>query len=85
VKKVDRGLSEGSGILFIFPGKSRSIRALIKMKVVIIGNGIGGFSAASTLRHLDHQCDITMISNETSPLYSACALPGEGYRRARLI
>jgi NADH oxidase (H2O2-forming) len=45
------------------------------MKVVIIGNGIGGFSAASTIRHLDEECEITMISAEKMPLYSACVLP----------
>jgi NADH oxidase (H2O2-forming) len=45
------------------------------MKVVVIGNGIGGFSAASTIRHLDDRCDVTIISSEITPLYSACALP----------
>ena len=45
------------------------------MKVVIIGNGIGGFSVASNLRRMNNQANITMISNETTPLYSACVLP----------
>jgi NADH oxidase (H2O2-forming) len=45
------------------------------MKVVVIGNGIGGFSAASAVRRLSSQCDITMISTEKTPLYSACVLP----------
>ena len=46
-----------------------------KLKVVVIGNGIGGFSTASTIRHLDKQCAITVISTETNALYSACVLP----------
>jgi NADH oxidase (H2O2-forming) len=45
------------------------------MKVVVIGNGIGGVSAASTMRQLESQYDITMISTEKTPLYSACVLP----------
>ena len=45
------------------------------MKVVIIGNGIAGFSAASNIRLLDENCEITMISSEKTPLYSACVLP----------
>jgi NAD(P)H-nitrite reductase large subunit len=45
------------------------------MKAVIIGNGIGGFSAASMMRRLNEQCEITMIARETTPLYSACVLP----------
>ena len=44
------------------------------MKVVVIGNGIAGFSAASTLRQLDRHCHITMISTESNPLYSPCVL-----------
>ncbi len=45
------------------------------MKVVVIGNGIAGFSAASSLRRLNRGCDITIISDEDTPLYSACVLP----------
>jgi len=44
------------------------------MQVVVIGNGIAGFSAASTLRHLDGRCEITVISSESTPLYSPCVL-----------
>jgi NADH oxidase (H2O2-forming) len=45
------------------------------MRVVIIGNGIAGFSAASTLRRLSEQRNVTMVARETTPLYSACVLP----------
>ncbi|UCH08617.1 MAG: NAD(P)/FAD-dependent oxidoreductase [Deltaproteobacteria bacterium] len=45
------------------------------MRVVVIGNGIAGFSAASTIRRLNEQCEITMIAREAIPLYSACVLP----------
>ncbi len=45
------------------------------MEVIIIGNGIGGFSAASTLRRFNDHCKITIISSEKNPLYSACVLP----------
>lgn len=45
------------------------------MKIIVIGNGIGGFKAASTIRQLSRECDITIISRETVPLYSACVLP----------
>jgi NADH oxidase (H2O2-forming) len=45
------------------------------MRVVVIGNGIAGFSAASTIRRLNEQCEIVMVARETTPLYSACVLP----------
>lgn len=45
------------------------------MKVIVIGNGVAGNTASSTIRHLDSQSDITMVSEETYPEYSACALP----------
>jgi NADH oxidase (H2O2-forming) len=46
-----------------------------RTEVIIIGNGIGGFSAASTLRHADERHEVTIISSEKDPLYSACVLP----------
>lgn len=48
---------------------------MARMKVVVIGNGIAGFSAASSIRRLSGHDDITMISTEETPLYSACVLP----------
>jgi len=45
------------------------------MKVIVIGNGIAGNTASSTIRRLDSQADITIISEEPHPEYSACALP----------
>jgi NAD(P)H-nitrite reductase large subunit len=40
------------------------------MRHVIIGNGIAGTQAAESIRHLDEQCSITMISDEQWPPYS---------------
>ena len=45
------------------------------MKVIIIGNGVAGNTAGSTIRHLDSQTDITIVSEEIYPAYSPCALP----------
>lgn len=44
-------------------------------KIVIVGNGIAGFSAAIAARKMDAQCELTMVSAESAPLYSACVLP----------
>lgn len=41
--------------------------------IVIIGNGIAGNSAALAIRRFDKDVNITMISSESSPLYSPCA------------
>ncbi|MEK7354192.1 MAG: FAD-dependent oxidoreductase [Chloroflexota bacterium] len=55
------------------------------MKVIVLGNGVAGNTAASTVRQLDKEAAITIISEETFPEYSACALPhyisGEHSRR----
>ena len=58
------------------------------MKVIIIGNGVAGNTASSTVRHLDSRADITIISEEIYPEYTACAFPhylaGE-FRRQKLF
>ena len=55
------------------------------MNVIVLGNGVAGNTAASTLRQLDKEAAITIISEESFPEYTACALPhyisGEHSRR----
>lgn len=43
--------------------------------IVIIGNGAAGNSAAETIRRVEPDASIKMITRETVPEYSACALP----------
>lgn len=43
--------------------------------IIIIGNGAAGNSAAATIRRLEPELSITMVSREQLPAYSACALP----------
>ncbi len=45
------------------------------MKVIVLGNGVAGNTASSTIRQLDKEAEITIISQEKHPEYSACALP----------
>lgn len=45
---------------------------MVCMHIVIIGSGIAGDTAALTIRELDKEVKITMISDENAPLYSAC-------------
>ncbi len=45
------------------------------MNIIIIGNGIAGYSSAETLRRFNPDCNITVISSEPYPLYSPCVLP----------
>ncbi len=45
------------------------------MKVIVIGNGVAGNTASAAIRRLSRQADLTIISVETYPHYSACALP----------
>lgn len=42
-------------------------------RIVIVGNGISGNSAATAIRRFDQDVNITLISNEKVPLYSPCA------------
>ena len=48
---------------------------MLSKRIVIIGNGIAGFSAAAAVRRLSDRAEITMISVETESLYSPCVLP----------
>ncbi|MEW5867299.1 MAG: FAD-dependent oxidoreductase [Bacillota bacterium] len=45
------------------------------MDIVIVGNGIAGTSAASTLRAFSDTARITIVSDEAYDAYSACVLP----------
>jgi NADH oxidase (H2O2-forming) len=45
------------------------------MRVVILGNGVAGNSASSVIRRFDSLAEITIVSQESYPEYSACALP----------
>jgi NADH oxidase (H2O2-forming) len=45
------------------------------MKVVILGNGVAGNSTGSIIRRFDNDADITIVSRENYPEYSACAIP----------
>jgi NADH oxidase (H2O2-forming) len=45
------------------------------MKIVIVGNGIAGSHVAFTLRELNYNYDITIISAENGPEYDPCSLP----------
>lgn len=44
-------------------------------RIVIIGNGAAGNSAAETLRQSDPRVEVVMAAMENLPAYSACALP----------
>lgn len=57
-------------------------------RVVIIGNGAAGNSAAETLRCSDPDVEIIMAAAENLPEYSACALPdylSAGIKREKLF
>ncbi|KJS03340.1 MAG: hypothetical protein VR68_01670 [Peptococcaceae bacterium BRH_c4a] len=45
------------------------------MRYVIIGNSAAGISAAETIRRLNPNCSVTIISDEKHPAYSRCLLP----------
>ncbi|MDD3984670.1 MAG: FAD-dependent oxidoreductase [Methanobacterium sp.] len=45
------------------------------MKVVIIGSGAGGLTAASNIRKYSKNADVTIITLESRVAYSPCAIP----------
>ncbi len=45
------------------------------MKYVVLGAGPAGVTAAETLRSVDRQADITLVSGEPEPPYSRMAIP----------
>jgi NAD(P)H-nitrite reductase large subunit len=45
------------------------------LHIVIIGNGGAGISALQTIREVDKESKITIISREKFPAYSPCSLP----------
>ena len=46
-----------------------------QLKLVVIGNGIAGNTAAQTVRRLDRDAEITLVSDQSYSFYTACALP----------
>lgn len=45
------------------------------MHIVIIGNGVAGCSAAETIFKMCPQAEVSVVTREKEPLYSACVLP----------
>ncbi|MDN5345049.1 MAG: hypothetical protein PWQ18_1163 [Clostridia bacterium] len=45
------------------------------LKIVIIGDGIAGYTAARQIKRLAAEAPVTLIGAEKVPPYSACALP----------
>jgi NADH oxidase (H2O2-forming) len=48
---------------------------MLKKRIVIVGNGVAGFSAAAAIRKLSDGPEVTVTSAETESLYSPCVLP----------
>ncbi len=47
----------------------------VHMKIIIIGNGIAGFTAAKIIRKFGKNDDVIVISEEKYPIYSPCVFP----------
>lgn len=62
----------GSAAFLSVPGARA---AAPKARVVVVGGGFGGASAARYLRHLDPAIDVTLIDRDTR--YTACPLSNE--------
>jgi NAD(P)H-nitrite reductase large subunit len=44
-------------------------------RFVIVGNGIAGITAAHVIRRINKEAEISIVSEEPHPTYSACMLP----------
>ncbi|MBS7629561.1 FAD-dependent oxidoreductase, partial [Candidatus Bathyarchaeota archaeon] len=44
-------------------------------RIVIIGAGAAGVSAAASARRVDREAEITLVTEEPYPAYSRCGLP----------
>src|SRR4030043_1195087 len=44
------------------------------MKFVVVGNSAAGINAVETLRQLNRDADIDIVSDEDAPIYSRCLL-----------
>ena len=44
------------------------------MKYIIVGNGVAGTTAAINIRKIDHEGEITILSDEAYPFYSRIRL-----------
>ncbi len=51
-----------------------SSKPVLPETVLIVGSGIAGYSAAQVIRRTAKEVDLTMISEEPDPTYSACVL-----------
>lgn len=50
-------------------------KILKKEKIVIVGNGVAGNSAADTIKSINPFAEVTIVSDNKNYFYSACALP----------
>ena len=44
-------------------------------KIIVIGSGAAGMTAASTARAKDPECEITVFTEDEDVAYSPCAIP----------
>jgi NADH oxidase (H2O2-forming) len=52
-----------------------TMRNRIAMRIVVIGGGASGSTAAQFARKTDRKAEIVLVSNESYPMYSRCGLP----------
>ena len=70
-----RFLIGGAATALALPFVSRSASAQSVARVVVVGGGFGGASAARALRHADPKLDVTLV--EANPVFTACPFSNE--------